>query len=333
MVKIYVKTTESCNLHCKHCYINDFRNKTSFFDEDQTINWLKEYFKFYNFNIGDILISFHGGEPFLCPLSKMQKVVDAFPGASFDATSNLCYPLAPEILDFIQKNFKDSFINNKAFIKTSWDYKIRFRDGKEQGLWWSNVKTLMKENILVKPIICLTSILINEVRPWVLLKMFKDNGISFIDFERLTENTTEDKSLLPDLKAQDDYLYYLWKASKEYDIKVGMFEELENVASGFQGCRKRKCMEEVITINADGSIGGCPNTSLLVPFTNIKESPSLLKANKCRLCLINKEQTWNPLCYSCEVFKWCNGDCHQLGWQGNVCSAPKKILLELYGKH
>ena len=34
MKKIYIKTTESCNLCCDHCYIGEARKNKKFFDED-----------------------------------------------------------------------------------------------------------------------------------------------------------------------------------------------------------------------------------------------------------------------------------------------------------
>lgn len=87
-------------MHCRHCYIGDNRKKRQLFDEDQTIHWLRE-------RIGtgkDTLISFHGGEPFICPLYKMQKVCDAFPDAEFDATTNLYYVQGPFSLKGIEIN-------------------------------------------------------------------------------------------------------------------------------------------------------------------------------------------------------------------------------------
>jgi hypothetical protein len=37
----------------------------------------------------------------------------------------------------------------------------------------------------------------------------------------------------------------------------------------------------------------------------------------------------DPRCYDCAVFHKCGGDCHQLEWQGEVCGAPKSLMLEL----
>ena len=40
----------------------------------------------------------------------------------------------------------------------------------------------------------------------------------------------------------------------------------------------------------------------------------------------------NPNCLSCPVSRFCGGDCHQLGWDGDICGAPKSLMMEL-AKH
>ena len=332
MKKIYIRTTNDCQLRCKHCYVGDYRNQTQLFDENKTIEWLKKYIKEFKIDLKDTLISFHGGEPFLCPIDKMEKITKEFPEATFDATTNLVYNLTLGKLDFIKTYFKDKK-TGIPFIKTSWDYKIRFSNNKQNDLWEQNVLKLLKEGIQVQVIICLTSLLIKEVEVENLLKYFVNLGVKIINFERLTSNTTEDKSLIPSYKEQDEYLYNLYMYNKNTlnnALIVGMFEELENVEACFKGCRARQCMREVITINADGSIGACPNTSLTFHFTSIDKDPSDLLENTWRDILIEKEEKRKYGCCICSLYEWCNGDCHQLDWEDDgTCPAPKKILQYL----
>ena len=33
--------------------------------------------------------------------------------------------------------------------------------------------------------------------------------------------------------------------------------------------------------------------------------------------------------YFHDVFNVCNGDCHQLDWQDNICAAPKSLMRHL----
>ena len=322
MKKIYIKTTEACNLHCKHCYIGDNRRKKDFFDEIKTINWLKG-------RIGegkDCLISFHGGEPFLCDLNKMAKLCDSFPAAEFDATSNLCFS-SDEYINKLISFIKKYFIRNstdRPFVKTSWDHKIRFATESEEETWKKNIKKLLSEGIDVKVITCLTKDFITNITPEAYRTYMMDLGIKELDFERLTANSTPDKTLLPDYEAVDQWLLSFYECNT--DFEVGMFANMSAAACGtFVDCRARKCMQNTITINADGTIGGCPNSSIHEWFYNIdgKSNHQMHKQ------LIQKECVRNPQCYTCDLFMVCNGDCHQLSWQGNTCPEPKRLLRRI----
>ena len=300
-----------------------------FFDENKTIEWLNKYIYTYSINERDILFSFHGGEPFLCDLKKMQTVIDVFPEASYDATSNLCFPLTEDKLGFIKRNFVDKYGNGKSYIKTSWDYKIRFKDYRDLLLWETNVKTLLAEGVEVRVIICLTSKLIVNINPAHLLEYLLGLGLTDIHFERLTANTTSDKTLIPNYNLQDEWLLKFYEASKG-KLTVDMFEELKYACKGiFINCRKRSCMNDVITINANGTIGGCPNSAIGNYYTDITEEPIGICKNHKRMDLINTERTRAMGCYMCDLYKICNGDCHQLTWENGVCATPKKLIRRM----
>lgn len=329
MKKIYIKTTETCQLKCDHCYIGDNKNVQGFFDEDATICWLKKYLCTYNINESETLLSFHGGEPFLCSLEKMQKVIDTFPNASYDATSNLCFPLTDDKIKFIKENFVDKYGNGKSYIKTSWDYKIRFHNPMDLMMWEKNVKSLIREGIEIRVIICLTTKLIEFVTPAHLLEYLTGLGVTDINFERLTANTTSDKTLIPNYNLQDEWLLKFYEASKG-KLTVDMFEELKYACKGiFINCRKRSCMKDVITINANGTIGGCPNSAIGNYYTDITEEPIGICKNHKRMELINTEHTRAMGCYMCDLYKICNGDCHQLTWENGVCATPKKLIRRM----
>ena len=317
MEKIYIKTTESCNLQCKHCYIGDYRKETRFFDENKTISWLFSYFNTHSINEEDILFSFHGGEPFLCDLSKMEKVTKAFPKAQFDATSNLMI-LTPNHIDFIKKYFVNK-ATGRPFIKTSWDYAIRFSDENQKLIWENNVKQLLANDIDVKVITCLTTELLENVSPKSYCQYMKRLGITYVDFERLTDNTTENKSLIPSYKTIDTWLTDVYKIKL---LNVGMFTNMAQAISGNHiACRKRQCMSNVLTINADGTVGGCPNTAKQNYFYTIEGEEIIEQRNS----LIVKESIRHTECYTCDLYGYCNGSCHQLSWQGTVCPEPKQL--------
>lgn len=320
MLKFYVKTTETCQLRCRHCYIGDFRDKQGFFDEAKTAEWiLKES------GGRPCKVSFHGGEPFLCPLEKMQYVCDHLPQATFDATTNLMYgeDRMRDIIRFAKKNFKSE--DGKPFMKTSYDYKIRFGEGQEE-LFWKNVGMVQDAGIRLQVTICLTSLLVNEMPPEKLLETLLAHDVMAINFERLTENTTADKSLLPEFDDVDRWLLRFYKASNITGIDVEFFRNMEWAAQGvFLDCRARGCMKTVRTINADGSVGGCPNTSNQQSFANIdgsydEQKHELLKKQEC---------TWHMECFMCGLFKVCNGDCHQISWKNGKCPEPKRLLRRI----
>ena len=327
ILKIYIKTTEACQLTCKHCYIGDHRKKLALFDEYKTADWVKRFLDYHKIDESTINFSFHGGEPFLSPISKMRTFTEAFPKGAFDTTTNLCYRLTDEFFAFVLGTFHDPE-QNHPFIKTSYDYKIRFTPCQLE-LWKNNISILTHHDIDVRVITCLTKPLIDEVEPVQLLDFFFHLGIREIHFERLSANTTDDKSLMPDYRKQDAWLTEFYEINRG-TLFVDNFEELEYACKNIHiNCRCRQCMKNVITINADGSIGGCPNSAPNHFFTSIEEDPKELYKNKLRNELIHREEIRHIECYACDLYQICNGDCHQLDWQGDICPAPKQLIYAI----
>lgn len=326
MKKIYIKTTEQCNLSCKHCYIGNNRFKAGFFNEVATIDFLKKYEQFFYGE--EFFVTFHGGEPFLAPLETIKKICETFETWHFTATSNLIN-LNENIISFIKQYFRDE--NDRPFIKTSWDWKIRFSRGQEL-IWIQNIKALLENKIVVKVNICLTEPLIRECDPKWLVKHLKEIGIKEIHFERLSYNTTENKNLIPDYDDQDNWLknFYILNSKEVVPLDVDNFEELRYAVNGCHiDCRKRECMSNTITINADGTIGACPNTSIKDWYMDIYDEPGKEIRNRKHESLITKENNRNIGCYYCDLFKICNGDCCQLSWINNKCPAPKKLIRKI----
>ena len=321
-MKIYIKTTESCNLNCKHCYIGDNRLLRRQFNANKTIDWLKKYIHKNGIEENKLYISFHGGEPFLANLDDMQKVCNSFPNAMFDATSNLVMDIDHGIKDFILRNFRQKDIG--TFIKTSWDYKIRFATDAQELLWRKNIQELLNNDVTIKVITCLTKPFIENVSPQEYLDFMKDLVSRHAGFERLTYNTTENKTLIPDIEEIDSWLLECYQ--KNNFLEQSFFSDIAAACKHcFLGCRKRECMKNVLTINADGTIGGCPNSSIKNWFFNIDGVIN----KELRDRLIEKEQLQNPECYTCDLFQECNGDCHQLSWINKKCYTPKKLFRRI----
>ena len=51
--------------------------------------------------------------------------------------------------------------------------------------------------------------------------------------------------------------------------------------------------------------------------------------SKKRLETITCETTRDPRCATCPVNEICNGDCHQLGWEGDICGSPKSLMIKM----
>lgn len=332
----YLKTTETCNLNCSHCFTNGIMGAKVYFDPDKVSSWIHKFHQ-EKFKPDDTIhYEFHGGEPFLVPVEHMQSVVnqckDLSPNQTFGATTNLTYKLKQEHIDFIKNELGGR-------IGTSWDPKIRFANNKQYNLWHSNVKTLLNEGIDIKLFISVTKQTV-AYRPIVLMRWIRRLGIKEVSFERLTSNGSAKKfpHIFPTNIELDDWFLQMHKDCEQYDTRYWFHNEnLENVyakfESGFNTCGTfcRDCEEKIFTINADGTVSGCPNAAPEFNYGSIDQDIKDIINSPVRLRSIVEERSRNPKCYSCPVFRYCNGDCHQLEWQGDVCGAPKSLMKLLAG--
>lgn len=350
MKKIYIRTTNSCNLNCKQCYA---RTHEPFivFDPEKTANYVKNYIRKFitgEYELHDeILISFHGGEPFLNAkdmVPRIQKFIniltDEFASnyIYYDATTNLIMnDTEIHLLADLIKNNNFTF-NGKPFIKISWDAgDVRFYNEAIRNQWYYNISKLKSliPDIYLKVNICLTKDLLTIYdinTEGCFDRFFTDINAPYIDelhFERLTGDGALLKKLAPSYDDIDEWMVALCRNLLIYKRKilVDNFEGIKAALNGFfVGCTSRACMEDVITINANGTVGGCPNTSMWAYFEDIegKLSPKHFcdKFNKCCLEEKNRRQE----CLLCEYYKICNGECFQLPWQGHRCPGMKKVM-------
>ena len=325
-INLYLKTTEGCQLQCKHCYNFAKNNSILFFDEDKTIHFLEQC-KFDN----TVEASFHGGEPFLCPINKMEKVVE-FTKSKFDiywtATTNLVYKLSDKDIQFIKNSFIQK--SGEVLLITSFDYYLRFSNSQELKLWENNVKKLVSEGITVQVIVSLDKLTIHTKSIIDFYEYFKSLGVYRFNFERLTfnGNLTNNTSFYPTNKEVDEWLYKAFLEYEKYNMDIPLFNNVkESVNGNLLGCRARQCRNRVITINADGTIGTCPNDSKINIIGNINDYDEYTKSS-IRFHLITCEQNRNPKCYACPYYKYCNGDCCQLKWD-DTCPGLHSIYKYL----
>ena len=332
----YLKTTETCNLNCRHCFTSGTQGRKIFWNPDQVIDFFLRFGKYAGPG-HSMHYEFHGGEPFLAPVSDMMQVYEnlkhSFEYTTFGATSNLTFKLDQEIEDFIHGPLGGR-------IGTSWDPAIRFANAKQEQLWRSNVEKLLADGVVIKLFVSVTQDTIN-IEPIDLLRWVRDLGVQELDLERLTNNgnARQHPDIFPNNKDQDQWFLLMHRQIQEYQARTWFTNEfLENIYDKFernaigQGTFCRDCEQKLFTINANGTIGGCPNAAPEESFGHISMDIDTIMTHPQRIHNIACESHRNPLCYECDVFDKCGSDCHQLGWQGDVCGAPKSLMRELkYG--
>tara|TARA_B100002019_G_scaffold279323_1_gene281072 strand:- start:2 stop:1033 length:1032 start_codon:yes stop_codon:yes gene_type:complete len=328
---IYVKTTETCQLNCKHCFTNGINGAKIYFNPHKTADWVKRlHGEAYN-PTDTMHFEFHGGEPFLAPVSHMrifyEETKDLWPNASFGITSNLTFKMKDEHWDFIKGP-----LGNR--MGTSWDPKIRFVNEKQEKLWENNVRDLIKKGVTVKLFISVTKDTIN-IEPIELLKWVKDLGVQEMALERLTGNGNAllHPEIFPTNLEQDQWFLKMHEQIEEYDARHWFDNEfMETIYNKFEtgflkgGTFCRDCEEKLYTINADGTLSGCPNAAPEEQFGHINDDIKSLINSPKRIKNIACERSRDPRCYECPVFMYCGGDCHQLAWQGDICGAPKSLM-------
>jgi radical SAM protein with 4Fe4S-binding SPASM domain len=329
---VYLKTTDTCQLHCDHCFTNGKNGKKGFFNPEKTIDFFHR-FKEYRPELRTGNISFHGGEPMLAPPEMMfdvwNGVKELWPTVWWSVQTNLTYKLDDKKVDVFDKICQKSW-------GTSWDYNIRWPNKNTENLWRRNVKELTDAGHNITVMVSLTGNLLRSKEPIEIIEDMASLGVKHINFERVTLNgnarTNIDNGIMPSNSELDHWFLKMWDQSvqnKTYEYMDNMFFDSilsSMVYQTYSGCRCRQCEQKVFTINADGNIGGCPNGAVENTFAHIDDDIAKMMTSEGRICNIQTEAIRNPVCATCNVYDLCNGDCHQLGWEGDLCAAPKSLM-------
>lgn len=324
----YIKTTETCNLDCSHCFTSGKNGRKIYFDPVATAQWVNQ------FQGEQCHFDFHGGEPLLAPLKDLYTfynlVSPIINDATFGITTNLTYKLDDGKLEFM-----DNVLNKR--VATSWDEGIRWSDERQYDLWKSNIKLLIDRGYTIKLFISMNTQLIKK-NPKDILSMIVNLGIHEVAFERLTHDGSANRNplIFPSNKDIDDWIYDMHLATEELDIRNKLYNcLLESIYSKFENSNQRegtfcrKCEQMMFTINADGTIAGCPNSAPTAHYATIKDKLEDVLSHESRSCMIAEETYINPHCVNCKVFGECGGDCYKLEWD-TQCPAPKKLMYKLY---
>lgn len=325
----YIKTTETCNLNCDHCFTSGKNGAKVFFDPTAVANWCLGILEH---DPRPTHFEFHGGEPFLAPVEDMVKFYELtkHTNSSYGCTSNLVHKLTDEKMEFMKT------VLNKR-IGTSWDPKIRFENEKQIELWESNVRYLLSEGFVIKVFVSLTRDVV-DMEPIDLLRYMKDLGVQEVAIERVTSNGYAAKNLMvfPSNIDMQHWFLKLHQQTVEHEAR-GWFDNefLESVYTKFEtghsgsGTFCRDCEQKMFTINATGTIAGCPNSAPEAHYATLDDNPTDVLKNTGRCGIIAQELSRDLRCYGCPVYKYCNGDCHQLEWEEDICAAPKLLMMKL----
>jgi len=264
---------------------------------------------------------FHGGEPFFQAedntIQNYIELIKSYPTIKWSATTNLTYKLTDKLIELFS-------LFDKKFLKTSWDVDdYRFTTVNQRNIWENNVKSLLQKGFDVEVIVTLNKFTLSH-KPSKLMNYFKELGIKIINFERITETgRAAVVKIKPDNVDIDKWLTELYIYNlQHHDIKIQLFEELENIIKGNDpiGCRERRCMENVITVNTDGTIATCPNISNIHIVDNNGYNESLHKK------LISQERKLNERCLTCSYYNICRGECCQLSFDKTGCPGLKMLI-------
>ena len=181
-LSVYVKTTETCNLNCFHCFTSGTNGAKIYFDPVATANWVNQL----NDGRKHCHFEYHGGEPMLAPIKDLWdfffKVIDVWEDrASFGITTNLTYKLTEDKIEFFEH------VMNDFRIGTSWDPTIRFSNEKQRKLWEDNVKELVSRNFTIKAFISVSKD-VCDMSPRAIVDYMRSLGINEISWERITGN-------------------------------------------------------------------------------------------------------------------------------------------------
>lgn len=312
-MNVYIKVTERCNLCCEHCYNPPKAQEISYPKVKSFLTLLKN-------TIRPSFFILHGGEPLMGDLKQIQDLINSFPEESWRISTNLCYELTPERLEIL-KCMKQ--------IRISFDIGIRFHTIKNLLIWYRNVKTIKQmypDTLFLN--VCLTKDLLRH-NPVQLLHIMHKLKISQLGLERITlkGNAIKHQTMIPYYQEVDIWLCKLYHALEQYPeikcmdidgIKLGILKE-------FQHCYGKECCCQTMTINADGSIGNCPNDAREYMIGSLDSDVKDILA-----AIWTKKHPVKNQCLMCSYWEQCRGFCNQMDWQGKECPYPKLLAKEIY---
>lgn len=319
-ITLYVKPTESCNLSCLHCYNNIEGLNSGILSLETLQMFLEKFIEYFkDKNLNSISVVLHGGEPTLVGTAHLQDIMVLLKKnlSIFDTKYSIQTNLVnvdKDLLLFFKTYFKS--------IGTSYSPYVRFvgKDEKYYEVWLNNLKKLKEENLTIHLVINLTKKYVLNHEPEELIEFLLTNKIDSFHLEPTTFSGMAKKNwneLYANPKLYDEWktkftkLFInnrLYKTIQSSEISLKAKTFFDNV---FVGCSSRDCMIKTITLNADGTLGACPNISKVTVISDVSKPLENFITSEKRIDLIVKERSKRVECTNCKFYQYCNGGCCQ----------------------
>ncbi len=312
---VYVRVVQSCNLDCTHCFTNGNKDPFKLASLDDVEKYLKSIRK--NVDPEKVVFYIHGGETFLAPLDYLKKVKDLIRGIFTKSENhiipqtNLLIKVDDKFIDFVRTEYSRE-------MGISWDYKIRFKDKNpalSEKRFMSNLKKIIDAKINVAISITVQKHLL-ELDPLELLEKF--DGAKSIDFELLTMFDEKTRALKVSNVAWAKYLQKIVDHYIENDTswslpQIDLFTKSIKENKLYR-CKCDCCNSRTFTLNPNGTVGLCPDTTYYKAFSTADEMHENWDEFKAKASVIIAEREAskvNPVCLECEHYDICGGNCEE----------------------
>lgn len=327
----FVRISSDCNLNCEYCYVFNHIDKTSRYLPNlmsfDTINLLIERLKDYQYkyNLDELLIVFHGGEPLLMGPKRFTEVLKLISSGLSDIVK-LGFSVQTNG-SLLTKQYTTLFKKFDVGVSVSIDGPQKYHDiyrvdKKGIGSWERVIKGIKEIQKYPELFSGTISVINPQVPPRKLFEFLQENNILVTDF--LLPDGNYDR--IPKHKDSEVNIYIDWLVEAfdvwfaEYqNITVRVFENVLESVSGLDVSSDVFGGGELsyLTIETDGSYHtsdilkttyeGASKTNLHLSSSSIEDvinSSSFIEYN-----FLLEEKNLPEQCQTCEEMKYCKGGC------------------------
>jgi radical SAM protein with 4Fe4S-binding SPASM domain len=161
------------------------------------------------------------------------------------------------------------------------------------------------------------------------------NGVDSIDFELLTIFDEKTRDLKPNNIEWSNWFdklveYYQHNETTWALPQIDLFTK--SILSGkIYNCKCNCCETRTFTLNPNGTVGLCPDKTYVMPITTVDDMHNnweqFEKTASDFIATKIHETESNMMCYECEYYDICGGNCEQeLFDDTNECPLSKKAI-------